>query len=76
MIQKVLIAKRGEGALRIIRACRDLGVRTVLAHSDVDRASLPARLADETICIGPAAPAELDPEWPPGSCEVPNVDSA
>ena len=58
MIQKVLIANRGEVALRIIRACRDLGVRTVLAHSDVDRASLPARLADETICIGPAAPGK------------------
>jgi acetyl-CoA carboxylase, biotin carboxylase subunit len=58
MIQKVLIANRGEVALRIIRACRDLGVRTVLAHSDVDRASLPARMADETICIGPAAPGK------------------
>ncbi len=58
MIQKVLIANRGEVALRIIRACRDLGVRTVLAHSDVDRASLPARLADETICIGPAPPGK------------------
>ncbi|HVA90048.1 MAG TPA: acetyl-CoA carboxylase biotin carboxylase subunit [Chloroflexota bacterium] len=58
MIQKVLIANRGEVALRIIRACRDLGVRTVLAHSDVDRASLPAQLADETVCIGPAAPAK------------------
>ncbi|HXT35221.1 MAG TPA: acetyl-CoA carboxylase biotin carboxylase subunit [Chloroflexota bacterium] len=58
MIQKVLIANRGEVALRIIRACRDLGVRTVLAHSDVDRASLPAQLADETVCIGPAPPAK------------------
>jgi acetyl-CoA carboxylase, biotin carboxylase subunit len=58
VIQKVLIANRGEVALRIIRACRDLGVRTVLAHSDVDRASLPAQLADETICIGPAAPGK------------------
>jgi len=58
VIQKVLIANRGEVALRIIRACRDLGVRTVLAHSDVDRASLPAQLADETVCIGPAAPAK------------------
>jgi acetyl-CoA carboxylase biotin carboxylase subunit len=58
VIQKVLIANRGEVALRIIRACRDLGVRTVLAHSDVDRASLPAQLADETVCIGPAPPAK------------------
>jgi len=58
VIQKVLIANRGEVALRIIRACRDLGVWTVLAHSDVDRASLPAQLADETVCIGPAPPAK------------------
>jgi acetyl-CoA carboxylase biotin carboxylase subunit len=58
VIQKVLIANRGEVALRIIRACRDLGVRTVLAHSDVDRASLPAQMADETICVGPAAPGK------------------
>ena len=58
MLQKVLIANRGEVALRIIRACRELGVRTVLAHSEVDRYSLPARLADETVCVGPAAPGK------------------
>ncbi|MDB5057823.1 MAG: acetyl-CoA carboxylase, biotin carboxylase [Chloroflexi bacterium] len=58
MIRKVLIANRGEIALRIIRACRELGIRSVLAHSDIDRASLPARLADETVCIGPATPGK------------------
>ncbi|HWE60940.1 MAG TPA: acetyl-CoA carboxylase biotin carboxylase subunit [Chloroflexota bacterium] len=58
MLHKVLIANRGEIALRIIRACRELGVRTVLAHSEVDRESLPARLADETVCVGPAAPSK------------------
>ncbi len=58
MIQKVLIANRGEIALRIIRACREMGIRTVLAHSDVDRNSLPARYADETVCIGPASPGK------------------
>jgi acetyl-CoA carboxylase biotin carboxylase subunit len=58
VLQKVLIANRGEVALRIIRACREMGVRTVLAHSDVDRASLPALLADETVCIGPASPGK------------------
>jgi acetyl-CoA carboxylase biotin carboxylase subunit len=58
MLHKVLIANRGEIALRIIRACRESGIRTVLAHSDVDRQSLPARMADETICVGPAAPGK------------------
>jgi acetyl-CoA carboxylase biotin carboxylase subunit len=58
MLHKVLIANRGEIALRIIRACHELGIRTVLAHSEVDRASLPARLADETVCVGPAAPGK------------------
>lgn len=58
MLQKVLIANRGEIALRIIRACRELGVRTVLAHSEVDRESLPVRMADETVCVGPASPGK------------------
>jgi len=58
MLHKVLIANRGEIALRIIRACREMGIRTVLAHSEVDRQSLPAMLADETVCIGPASPGK------------------
>jgi acetyl-CoA carboxylase biotin carboxylase subunit len=48
-----LIANRGEIALRVLRACREMGIRTVVAHSKVDAHSLPVRLADESICIGP-----------------------
>jgi len=55
MFTKILIANRGEIALRIIRACRELGVRSVVAHSEADRDSLPVKVADESVCIGPAA---------------------
>ncbi len=53
MFHRVLVANRGEIAVRIIRACRELGVESVLAHSEADRDSLGARLADRTVCIGP-----------------------
>lgn len=56
MFRKVLIANRGEIALRIIRACRELGLRTVAVHSDVDADALHVRAADESVCIGPASP--------------------
>ena len=57
-IRRILIANRGEIAMRIIRTCRRLRIETVLAVSDVDRDSLPARLADRTLCIGPARPSD------------------
>ena len=53
MFHKILIANRGEIALRIIRTCREMGIRTVIAHSKADAESLPVRLADESICVGP-----------------------
>jgi acetyl-CoA carboxylase biotin carboxylase subunit len=58
MIEKVLIANRGEIALRIIWACRELGIRTVAVHSTVDRDSLHVKFADEDVCIGPARSAD------------------
>ncbi|MCG3117527.1 MAG: acetyl-CoA carboxylase biotin carboxylase subunit [Candidatus Manganitrophus sp. SA1] len=54
MFKKILIANRGEIALRVIRACRELGIQTVAIHSEADAASLHVRLAEESVCVGPA----------------------
>lgn len=58
MLEKVVIANRGEIALRILRACRELGIKTVAVHSDADRDLKHVRIADESVCIGPAPSAK------------------
>lgn len=69
MFKKVLIANRGEIALRVIRACKELGIRTVAIHSEADAASLHVRAADEKVCVGP-------PEAALSYRNIPNVLSA
>ncbi len=58
MFDKILIANRGEIALRIHRACHEMGIQTVAVHSSADEAAMHVRLADESVCIGPPAPSE------------------
>jgi acetyl-CoA carboxylase biotin carboxylase subunit len=69
MVNRVLIANRGEIALRILRACRDLGIPSVVVYSTADRDSLPVRLADDTVCIGPGPSSK-------SYLSVPNIISA
>jgi acetyl-CoA carboxylase, biotin carboxylase subunit len=77
MFKKILIANRGEIATRIIWACRELGIRTVAVHSEVDRDSLHVRFADEAICIGPAPSTGSYLNIPAviSAAEVSNVDA-
>jgi len=58
MFDKILIANRGEIALRIQRACRELGIKTVAVHSEADKEAKYVKLADESVCIGPAASSQ------------------
>ena len=58
MIEKVLIANRGEIALRVIRACREMGIQSVAVHSTADADAMHVRMADESVCIGPPAGTE------------------
>lgn len=77
MFRKILIANRGEIALRVICACRDLGVKTVAVYSEADRHSLHVRFADEAICIGPAKSAKsyLAIESVISAAEITNADA-
>ena len=58
MFDKILIANRGEIALRVHRACKEMGIHTVAIHSEADRNAMHVRLADESVCVGPASAAK------------------
>jgi acetyl-CoA carboxylase biotin carboxylase subunit len=77
MFEKILIANRGEIALRVICACKDLGIRTVAVYSEADRNSLHVRFADQAICIGPAKStlSYLDIPSVISAAEIANVDA-
>ena len=77
MFQKILIANRGEIAVRIIRACREMGIATVAVYSEADRDALHTMLADEAVCIGPAVSAEsyLDMERIVSAADVMGADA-
>lgn len=77
MFEKILIANRGEIALRVHRACKEMGIQTVAVHSEADRDAMHVRLADESVCIGPASATDSYLNIPAiiSACEVTNADA-
>ncbi len=77
MFEKILIANRGEIALRVLRACKELGISTVAVHSTADEAAMHVRLADESVCIGPPPAAESYLNIPAiiAACEITGADA-
>ena len=77
MFRKILIANRGEIAVRIIRACREMGIATVAVYSEADKEALHTQLADEAICIGPASAVDsyLNMEQILSACVAAKVDA-
>lgn len=77
MFDKLLIANRGEIALRVLRACKELGIATVAVHSTADEDAMHVKLADETVCIGPprATDSYLNIPQIVAACEITNADA-
>jgi len=77
MIEKILIANRGEIALRVLRACKEMGIKTVAVHSEADHEAMHVRLADESVCIGPPSPTDSYLNIPSiiAAAEVTNADA-
>src|ERR1035438_5054107 len=77
MFDKILIANRGEIALRVLRACKELGIATVAVHSTADADAMHVRLADESVCIGPPAPKDSYLNVPAllAACEITGADA-
>ena len=77
MFNKILIANRGEIAIRIMRACRELGIKTVAVYSEADRSALHAQIADEAVCIGPAATKDsyLNTKAIIAACEITHAEA-